>query len=313
MLVQGPKITDNPMVVHILSNSRSLYSTRRLFEEAFKRGHKVKVYPPINLSIFIDRSLTQVYFQKQLLSKPDIIIPRLGQKKPNYTLAVLRQFEMMGVATLNGSQAMGRSRDKLRALQILAQNNIGVPRTFFLDSLSDIEIAMEMVGGAPLIIKLPEGSQGMGVMLAETIPSARSILETLLNQGMHVLVQEFIAESRGSDIRVIILGGKMLAAMRRISVSNDFRSNVHRGGSAEKVNLSIEATRTAQLAARTLGLQFAGVDVIESRRGPLILEVNPSPGLEGIETASGVNVAAAVIAYLEKLRRLQTARDSVGF
>lgn len=301
------------MILQILSNSRSLYTTRRFFEEAFKRGHKVKVYPPINLSIFIDRSLTQVFYQKQLISKPDVIIPRLGQKKPNYTLAVLRQFEMMGCSTLNGSQPMGRSRDKLRSLQILAQHNIGVPRTFFLDSLSDIEVAMEMVGGAPLIIKLPEGSQGMGVMLAETISSARSILETLLNQGLHVLVQEFIAESRGSDIRVIILGGKMVAAMRRKSVGNDFRSNVHRGGSTEKITLSIEAKRTAQLAARILGLQFAGVDVIESKRGPLILEVNPSPGLEGIENASGINIAGDVITYLEKLLRLRREKDLVGF
>ncbi|MCS6985781.1 MAG: RimK family alpha-L-glutamate ligase [Leptospiraceae bacterium] len=301
------------MIVHILSNSRSLYSTRRLFEEAFKRGHKVRVYPPVNLALFIDKNVTQVFFQREALSRPDVVIPRLGQKKPNYTLAVLRQFEMMGVATLNGSQAMGRCRDKLRTLQILAQHNIPVPKTFFLDSLSDIELAIEMVGGPPLIIKLPEGSQGMGVMLAETVPSARSILEALLNQGLHVLVQEFIAESRGSDIRVIILGGKMIAAMRRISLSNDFRSNVHRGASTEKVNLSYEARRTAQQASRILGLQFAGVDVMESHRGPLVLEVNPSPGLEGIENASGVNVALAVIEYLEKLHRLQQVRDSVGY
>ncbi|MCB1147179.1 MAG: RimK family alpha-L-glutamate ligase, partial [Leptospiraceae bacterium] len=292
---------------------RSLYSTRRLFEEAYKRGHKVKVYPPIDLSMLLSRRSLQLYFQRNQISAPDCIIPRLGMKKPGYTLSVIRQFEMMKVTTLNGSQAMGRSRDKLRALQILSQHNIGIPKTFFLDSLSDIEIAIEHVGGAPVIIKVPEGSQGMGVILAESVRSARSILETLLSQGRHVLVQEFISESKGSDIRVIILGGRVVAAMRRDSVADDFRANLHRGGSQSGVELSVEMHKTSQIAARALGLQFAGVDMVQSANGPLVLEVNSSPGLEGIEAASGANIALACVNYLEKLHKLKDQRDSVGY
>lgn len=300
-------------LVYILSNSRSLYSTRRLFEEGMKRGHRMRVYPPINLSMLLDKNSSEIYFDRRMLSKPAAIIPRIGQKKPGYTLAIVRQFEMMGVKTLNYSQAVSRSRDKLRTLQILSQNNIGSPRTFFLDSLADIEIAINQVGGAPIVIKALEGTQGVGVMLAESVRSAKSILETLLNQGQNLLVQEFIAESEGRDTRIIILGDRMIAAMHRMSLDDDFRSNIHRGGSHQRAQVSIEAEKTARKAVKTLGLHFAGVDIIDSKRGPLVLEVNPSPGLEGIETATEVNVAEKCIQYIERELRRGHSKDSIGY
>lgn len=290
----------NPLRYVILSNSRSLYSTRRFFEEAFKRGHSVKVYPPLDLSVLLAKNQADLLFQRERIATPDILIPRLGTRKPNYTLAVIRQFEMMQVTTLNSSRAMGRSRDKLRSFQLLVKNGIPVPTTIFLDSILDIDRALELVGGAPVIIKIPDGSQGMGVMIAESERSARSILESLLAQGTHVLVQEFIGESKGSDTRVIILDGRVLASMRRTSHEKDFRSNIHRGGAGENIQISVEMRRMAQVATRILGLKFAGVDLIESERGPLVLEVNSSPGIEGIEKSSGTNIAREVILYLEK-------------
>lgn len=287
------------LIVHILSQSRSLYSTRRLFEESLKRGHRVKVYPSLNLSMLIDKNETELFFLKEKLKCPQVVIPRIGQKKAAYTLAVLRQIETMGAKSLNSSQAFRKSRDKLLTMQILAQKNIGIARTFFLDTPQDVGLAIEMVGGAPLIIKLTEGTQGFGVMLAETERSARSILEGLLNQGQHVLVQEFVAESEGSDIRAIVLNGQIIAAMKRTSIGDEFRSNVHRGGTQKAVDIKAELSQTAKVSARALGLDFAGVDLILSNRGPLVLEVNPSPGLEGIENSTGINIAEKCIDFLE--------------
>ncbi|MDH5719953.1 MAG: RimK family alpha-L-glutamate ligase [Spirochaetia bacterium] len=299
--------------IFILSNNRSLYSTRRLFEEASKRNHAIRVLPPISLSMLIEKNNISLYYQKEKLRKPHAIIPRLGQRKTMYTQAVIRQFEMLGVHSLNGSQAIVRSRDKLRTLQILSQNNISVPKTFFLDALEDIDIALDAVSGAPVIIKIPEGTQGLGVMLAETERSARSVLESLLEQGKHVLVQEFIEESKGSDTRAIILGGRLIAAMKRTANAGEFRANLHRGGRQSSVNLSLESERMAKMAVDSLGLQFAGVDLIDSKRGPLILEVNPSPGLEGIEEATSVNIAKECIIYLERLYKSKRKQDIVGY
>ena len=307
------KARNKSLSIYILSNNRSLYSTRRLFEEASKREHQVRVYPPISLSMMIEKKNTSLYFQKEKLKKPSAIIPRLGQRKAMYTQAVIRQFELQGVFSLNGSQAIVRGRDKLRTLQILSQNHISVPKTFFLDSLDDIDIALSSVSGAPVIIKIPEGTQGVGVMLAETERSARSILESLLDQGKHVLVQEFIEESKGSDTRAIILGGRLIAAMTRTSNKGEFRANVHRGGSQQSAKLTLESERMAKLAVDALGLQFAGVDLIDSKRGPLILEVNPSPGLEGIEEATEVNIARECIVYLERLYKSKRNADIVGY
>lgn len=302
---RSQKSAHQPCLIYILSNARTLYSTRRFFEEGVKRGHKVKVYPPAALTLSIEKNLCRVYFQQQALPKPDIIIPRVGQRKSGYSLAVIKQFEMLDVISLNMTQAISNARDKLRSLQILAQNNIPVPRTFFIDNISEIDIALEGVGGAPVIIKLIEGTQGMGVILAETARSARSILESLISQGQHVLIQEFIGESTGKDLRAIVLNNKVIAAMQRTSLGDEFRSNLHRGGSHQNMNLSIEGEKLARLAAKILGLNFAGVDLIESKRGPLILEVNPSPGIEGIEGSTGINVAEQCIFYLEKENKVK--------
>jgi ribosomal protein S6--L-glutamate ligase len=305
MKLPNGKTPTEPALIYILSNARSLYSTRRFFEEGIKRGFKVKVYPPVALTLLIEKNACQVYFQKQVLPRPDIIIPRVGQKKAGYTMAVIKQFEMLNVIALNAIQSISRARDKLRSLQLLAQGNIPVPRTFFIDNINDIDIAIEAVGGAPVIIKLTEGTQGMGVMLAESVRSARSILESLIIQGQHVLIQEFISESTGRDLRVIVLNNKVIASMQRTSIGDEFRSNVHRGGAHSDVKLSIESEKLSRLAARTLGLNFAGVDLIESKRGPLILEVNPSPGIEGIEASTGINIAEHCLVYLEKELRLR--------
>ncbi|MES0489570.1 MAG: RimK family alpha-L-glutamate ligase [Leptospirales bacterium] len=299
MIIPAPKHKDS-MNIYILSNSRSLYSTRRFFEEAVKSGHDAKVYPPVGLSLSIEKNRCEVYYDGQRIPFPDVIIPRVGQRKTNYTMAVIKHFEINHAISLNKTQGILRARDKLRSLQVLAQKGIPVPRTVFIDQNQDIDDAIERIGGAPIIIKLTEGTQGMGVMLAESKRSARSILESVLNQGQHVLLQEFIQESKGNDIRAIVLGDRVIASMRRSSLGDEFRSNIHRGGKQSQMQLSIEAEQMAKLAVRSLGVQFAGVDLIESKRGPLILEVNPSPGLEGIETVTEKNIAGECIRFLEK-------------
>lgn len=301
----------NPLSIHILSNARTLYSTRRFFEEGYKRGHKMRVYPPMQMSAYLERNALELYYQDQKIETPDCIIPRLGQKKPEHTLAIIRQYEMMvrpgssslHVKSLNGSLPMMRCRDKFVTMQILAQNKIAVPRSVIIDDPLHIDNAFEKIGDPPYILKIPTGSQGTGVMIADSKSAGRSFIEVLLDQGLQVIVQEFIAEAQGADIRAIILHGNLIAAMRRQATGYDFRSNIHRGALSEKVELSIEAARTVKLAARILGLNFAGVDLIESKRGPMILEVNASPGLEGIEAATGVNIAERVIDYLEESRK----------
>jgi len=303
MVILSVEKNDNPLRIYVLSNSRGLYSTRRFFEEAFKKGHSVKVFPPVALSLSIEKNKCSVFYEKNKINLPDIIIPRVGQKKTSYTMAVIKHMEINGATTLNNTQGILRSRDKLRSLQVLAQNGMPVPKTFFLDTIDDIDLALEVVGGAPIIIKVTEGTQGMGVMLGESVRSTRSIIESLLNQGQHVLVQEFIKEATGRDIRAIVLDDRVIASMQRSSIGDEFRSNVHRGGQKEKHSLSLESERMAKMAVRSLGLRFAGVDLIESERGPLLLEVNPSPGLEGIEETTGINIAEIVIRYLQKMHR----------
>ncbi|MBV6493099.1 MAG: Ribosomal protein S6--L-glutamate ligase [Turneriella sp.] len=290
-----------PLTIHVLSNARTLYSTRRFFEEGYKRGHKMRVYPPVQMSAYLERNALELYYADQKIETPHCIIPRLGQKKSAHTLAIIRHYEMMHVKSLNTSHAMARCRDKFVTMQILAQNKIAVPRSVLLEDPAHIDTAFEKIGAPPYILKVPTGSQGTGVMIADSKGAARSLIETLLDQGLQLIVQEFIAESRGSDYRAIILGGELIAAMRRQATGYDFRSNIHRGADAEKVELSIEAARTVKLAARILGLDFAGVDLIESNRGPMVLEVNASPGLEGIEGTTGVNIAERVIGYLEEV------------
>jgi len=300
MLYVPRKIDDKPLHIYILSNSRSLYSTKRFFEECVKKGHKAKVYPPSQLTLLIEKDQCQIYFQQKPIPVPDIIIPRVGQNHPNYNLAIIKQFEIMGATTLNPVQAIIRSRDKLRSLQLLAQNGIPVPKTYFLNDVASINQAISTTGGAPTIIKITSGTQGVGVILSESIRSARSVLETMISQEQYVIVQEFIQESSGRDKRAIVLGDKVVATMERISMDDEFRANIHRGATHSKVELSIEAAKMARLATKILGLNFAGVDLIESNRGPLILEVNPSPGIEGIEAATQLNIAEFCVQYLEK-------------
>lgn len=288
------------MNLFILSNSRSLYSTIRLFEESSKRGHNTRVYPPIMLSMHIEKGKSGFYFQGKPVAPPDCVIPRVGQKKSDYTLSIVRHFEMSGVFSLNGSQSINKARDKWQTLQILAQKGIAVPRSFSVDSSAALDLALEKLGGAPVIIKSINGTQGLGVMIAESRRSALAMVESLISMGQSILLQEFIEESEGTDYRIIVLNGKTVAAMKRKSTLGDFRSNVHRGGSSEKTEISIEASRIAQVAARILGLKMAGVDVVLSKRGPLVLEVNPSPGLEGIEKTTGANVARECILFLEQ-------------
>jgi ribosomal protein S6--L-glutamate ligase len=298
-----PQPNTNPLTIHILSNARTLYSTRRFFEEGFKRGHKMRVYPPMQMSAYLERNALELYYTDQKIETPHCIIPRLGQKKPEHTLAIIRHYEMMHVKSLNASHPMTRCRDKFVTMQILAQNKIAVPRSVLVDDPLHIDTAFEKIGEPPYILKIPTGSQGTGVMIADSKTAARSFIETLLDQGVQIIVQEFIAEAKGSDYRAIILNGNLIAAMRRQATGYDFRSNIHRGAISEKVELSIEATRTVKIAARILGLTFAGVDLIESKRGPMVLEVNASPGLEGIEAASGVNIAEKVVQFLEGVPR----------
>lgn len=298
-----PHPNQNPLTIHVLSNARTLYSTRRFFEEGYRRGHKMRVYPPMQMSAYLERNALELYYGDQKIETPHCIIPRLGQKKPEHTLAIIRHYEMMHVKALNASYPMMRCRDKFVTMQVLAQNRIPVPRSVLIDDPLHVDNAFQKIGEPPYILKIPTGSQGTGVMLADTRKAARSFIETLLDQGLQIIVQEFIAEAQGSDIRAIILGGNLVAAMRRNAATDDFRSNIHRGATSERVELSIEATRTVKLAARILGLTFAGVDLIESKRGPMILEVNASPGIEGIEGATGVNVAEKVITFLEATAR----------
>ncbi len=293
----------NPLTIHVLSNARTLYSTRRFFEEGFKRGHKMRVYPPMQMSAYLERNALELYYADQKIETPHCIIPRLGQKKPEHTLSIIRHYEMMHVKSLNGSHPMMRCRDKFVTMQVLAQNRVPVPRSVLIDDPLHIDTAFQKIGEPPYILKIPTGSQGTGVMIADSRTAARSFIETLLDQGLQIIVQEFIAEAKGADYRAIILGGDLIAAMRRNATGDDFRANIHRGAISEKVELSIEAARTVKIAARILGLTFAGVDLIESKRGPMVLEVNASPGLEGIEGASEVNIAEKVIQYLEALPR----------
>ena len=287
----------------ILSRSPRSYSTKRLKEAAKSRGHVIRVLDTLKFSIFIEQNKPQLHYRNKALERYDAVIPRIGASITFYGTAVVRHFEQMGVYTLNSSQAIRVSRDKLRASQILSRHNIGTPITAFVRDKDSVLPAIEMVGGAPVIIKLLEGTQGVGVILADTVKTAQAIVETLQSTQHHVLIQKFVAESKGRDIRCLVVGGKVVAAMRRTAVGDEFRSNVHRGGQVEVVELDEEYEQTAILAAQILGLSVAGVDVLEGKDGPQVMEVNSSPGFEGIERATGIDVAGAVIEHLEEEAR----------
>ncbi len=295
------------MKIAILSRNTKLYSTVRLVEAARARGHRVRVLDPLRCYMRIAPSDFSVHYKGRALAGYDAIIPRVGASITFYGTAVLRQFEMMGVFTPNSSDAILRARDKLRCLQLLAREGIGLPTTVFGDNPDDTADLLAMLGDPPHVIKLNEGSQGQGVLLAEKYSASQSVIEAFRGLYANFLVQEFIRESNGADIRCFVVGGKVVAAMRRQGRDGEFRSNLHRGGTATRVELSSAETDTALRAARTMSLNVAGVDLLRSRRGPLVLEVNSSPGLEGIEAATGVDVAGEVIEYLARRVRKRRA------
>jgi len=283
----------------VLSRGPSLYSTKRIVEAAEERGHDVRVIDYLRCYMNITTRKPSVRFAGESLSF-DAIIPRIASQRTFYGTAVVRQFEVMGVYTPNSSQAIARSRDKLRSLQILSQSDVGMPVTGFADSTRDVDGLIESVGGVPLIIKLLEGTQGVGVVLADTKSAARSLIAAFRQQESHILVQEFIKESKGADVRCLVVGNKVVAAMERRGIEGEFRSNLHQGGKASPVKLTPTERKTARTAAKALGLSVAGVDILRSERGPLVIEVNSSPGLQGVETATGIDVAGLIIEHIEK-------------
>lgn len=286
------------MKLAILSCSPNCYSTRRLREAAMQRGHDVKVLNTLKFAIDLEEGAPDLYFRQKKLSHYDAVLPRIGASITYYGTAVVRQFEQMDVYCANSSASIANSRDKLRSLQILSRHRIGIPQTTFVRDKADILPAIERVGGAPVIIKLIEGTQGIGVLLAETVKSAEAIIELLQSQKQSVLIQKFVAESKGRDIRAFVVGDQVVASMRRVAQGQEFRSNVHRGGRTERVELSEEYRETAVRAAQIMGLRVAGVDLLEGKDGPQVVEVNSSPGLEGIEGCTQLDVAGAIMDYI---------------
>jgi len=287
------------MKLAILSRSPKAYSTKRIFEAAKQRGHQVRVLDTLAFSIYVDQEEPDLTYKNRRVQSLDAIIPRIGASITAYGTSVVRQFEQMGVFTMNSSHAITVSRDKLRSMQILSRHRIGLPATAFVRGREDVMPAIEHVGGAPVIIKLIEGTQGVGVILADHERIAAAIIETLQTARQNVLIQKFVAESKGTDIRAFVVGGEVVGAMRRRAQGQEFRSNVHRGGTTEVVELDEEYERTAVQATQILGLRVAGVDMLEGADGPQIMEVNSSPGLEGIENATGKDIAGRMIEEIE--------------
>jgi len=288
------------MKIAILSRNQKLYSTRRLIEAAKERGHEVRVFDHLRCYMNITSMRPSVRYKGEKLEGFDAVIPRIGASVTFYGTAVLRQFEMMGVYPLNESVAISRSRDKLRSVQLLARKGIGLPVTGFARNPDDIGDLLNSVGGTKFVIKLLEGTQGIGVVLAENKKAAESVIEAFFGLNANILVQEFIEEAGGADIRCLVVDGKVVAAMKRQGKEGEFRSNLHRGGSAEVVRITPEERSTAVRAAAIMGLNVAGVDLLRSNHGPVVMEVNSSPGLEGIETATGKDVAGMIIQCIEK-------------
>jgi ribosomal protein S6--L-glutamate ligase len=286
--------------IAILSRGPRLYSTRRLKEACEARGHEAKVLNPLSFSIEVVQGSPHLYYRHKKLTGYDAVIPRIGASVTFFGTAVVRQFEQMGVFCVNPSHAISVSRDKLRALQVLSRHRVGIPTTLFVRHTDEILPGIERMGGTPVVVKLLEGTQGIGVILAETTKVAEAIIETLSGPAkMSVLLQQFVKESKGRDIRALVVGDRVVAAMRRVAQTGEFRSNVHRGGSAEPVELSEDYQTTAVHAAQIMGLRVAGVDLLEGKDGPVLMEVNSSPGLEGIETSTGVDVAGEVVRLIE--------------
>lgn len=286
------------MKLGILSCNLKCYSTRRLREAAEQRGHRVKVLNTLKFAIDLEKGDPDLYFRTKQLSHYDAVLPRIGASITYFGTAVVRQFEQMDVFCANSSGGISNSRDKLRSLQILSRHHVGIPKTTFVRDKKDVLPAIERVGGAPVIIKLIEGTQGIGVLLAETVKSAEAIIELLQSQKQSVLIQKFVAESKGRDIRAFVVGDQVVGAMRRVAQGQEFRSNVHRGGLTEPVILDETYCETAIRAAQIMGLRVAGVDMLEGKDGPQIMEINSSPGLEGIERCTQLDIAGSIIDYI---------------
>jgi ribosomal protein S6--L-glutamate ligase len=288
------------MKIAMLARNPNLYSHQRLKEAAEARGHRLDIINTLRCYMNIASRRPEVYYNGESLEGYDAVIPRIGASVTFYGTAVLRQFEMMGVYPLNESVAIGRSRDKLRSMQLLARDGIGLPVTTFAHDPKQTEEVLKLAGEAPLVIKLLEGTQGLGVVLADTNRSAKSVIEAFRATNTNILVQEFIKEAGGTDIRAIVIGGRVVAAMRRQGAEGEFRSNLHRGGSAEVVKLTPEERSTAVRAAKSMGLNVCGVDMLRANHGAVVMEVNSSPGLEGVENATGLDIAGKIIEFIEK-------------
>lgn len=286
------------MKLSILSCSPKCYSSRRLVEAAKKRGHQVQVLNTLRLAIGLDQGDPDLYYHGKELPDTDAILPRIGTSITRYGTAVVRQFEQMDVYTPNTAAGISNSRDKLRSLQILSRHDVGIPTTAYVDDKRDVEAALERVGGSPVIIKLLEGTQGVGVILADKIEIAKAIVETLQSSKQQVLLQKFVSESKGKDVRAFVIGDRVVAAIRRVAQGQEFRSNVHRGGKAEAIDLDPAYADAAVRAAQIMGLRVCGVDMLEGKDGPQIMEVNSSPGFEGIEGATGLDIAGEVIDFI---------------
>lgn len=299
------------MKIAILSTNSELYSTRRLVEAIKKRGHKAVVIDHTKCFVMIEGGNPTIVYKGKAIKGIDAVIPRIGTSVTAFGCAVVRQFELMKVFTTVKSQAIVRSRDKLRSMQVLARSGVDVPKTVFAKNPTQVTELIHHVGGPPVIIKLLEGTQGVGVVLAETIKTAKSTIEAFYGLRANFLIQEYIAESKGADIRAFVIGNKVVAAMKRQGAESDFRSNLHRGGEGFRIELTDEEEQTAIAAAKALGVRIAGVDLLQSDRGPLVMEVNSSPGLQGIEEISGVDVASLIVAYIED-KIVTDEGDTVG-
>jgi ribosomal protein S6--L-glutamate ligase len=300
------------MQIAILSRNRNLYSTRRMVEAAKTRGHEVTVIDPLRCYMNIVPHAPEIHYKGKRLEGFDAIIPRIGASITFYATAVLRQFEMIGVYPLNESVAISRSRDKLRSMQLLSRKGIGLPVTGFAHSPDDTDDLLELVGGNQYVIKLTEGTQGKGVVLTETRGAAESVIDAFRGLDAHFLVQEFVKEAKGADIRCFVIGDKVVASMKRQGKEGEFRSNLHRGGSASVIKITPEERSTAVRAAKIMGLNVAGVDLLRSNHGPVVMEVNSSPGLEGIETATGKDVAGQIISFIETYSKRGKTRTRGG-
>lgn len=288
------------MRIAILSRNRKLYSTRRLLEAAEQRGHTVNIVDTLHCYMDITRNRPTVRYRGKALPRYNAVIPRIGSSITFYGTAIVRQFEMMGTFCVNGSVAITQSRDKLRALQLLSRKGLGMPKTGFAHRPDNVKDLIKNVGGVPVVIKLLEGTQGIGVVLAESNNAAESIIEAFMGLNASILVQEYIAEAAGADVRCFVIGDRVVAAMKRQAKAGEFRSNLHRGGKAEAIELTEEEEHTAIQAARVMGLNICGVDLLQSENGPMVMEVNSSPGLEGIERVSQQDIAGQIIAFIEQ-------------